>query len=194
MPDGHTESRSRARAEDSPPQIERIFYDGHCGLCHGAVRFVIARDPQGRLFRYAPLEGTTFAALVPAKRRADLPDSVIVLTEDGRLLVRSAAFIHILRRLGGVWRVTAAIIASDSPRDSRWRLRFYCARALPDFWAAAGSVPGDAGRIARPLRRLIARFSRGLPSTENSKELAGTPFVKPRGKPAVQRRRRSLRN
>lgn len=128
MPDGHTESRSRARAEDSPPQIERIFYDGHCGLCHGAVRFVIARDPQGRLFRYAPLEGTTFAALVPAKRRADLPDSVIVLTEDGRLLVRSAAFIHILRRLGGVWRVTAAIIPVI-PRAIRDGVYDFIARA-----------------------------------------------------------------
>jgi predicted DCC family thiol-disulfide oxidoreductase YuxK len=111
MPDGSTESRSHARAEGSPPQIERIFYDGHCGLCHGAVRFVIARDPQGRLFRYAPLEGATFAALVPAERRAGLPDSVVVLTDDGRLLVRSDAFIHILRRLGGFWRVIGAIIA-----------------------------------------------------------------------------------
>ena len=111
MPDGYTESRSHARVEDSPPQIERIFYDGHCGLCHGAVRFVIARDPQGRLFRYAPLEGATFAALVPAERRAGLPDSVVVLTDDGRLLIRSDAFIHILRRLGGFWRVMGAIVA-----------------------------------------------------------------------------------
>jgi predicted DCC family thiol-disulfide oxidoreductase YuxK len=99
------------RADSATPQIERIFYDGHCGLCHGAVRFVIARDPQGRLFRYAPLEGATFAALVPAERRAGLPDSVVVLTDDGRLLVRSDALIHILRRLGGFWRVTGAIIA-----------------------------------------------------------------------------------
>ncbi len=99
------------RAGAGSPQIERIFYDGHCGLCHGAVRFVIARDPQGRLFRYAPLEGATFTALVPAERRAGLPDSVVVLTADGRLLVRSEAFIYILRRLGGFWRVMGAIIA-----------------------------------------------------------------------------------
>lgn len=100
---------SGARAASS--HIERIFYDGHCGLCHGAVRFVIARDAQGWLFRYAPLEGATFAALVPADRRAGLPDSVVVLTGDGRLLIRSDASIHILRRLGGFWRVVAAIIA-----------------------------------------------------------------------------------
>jgi predicted DCC family thiol-disulfide oxidoreductase YuxK len=98
-----------ARAAAALPRVERIFYDGHCGLCHGAVRFIIARDPRGRLFRYAPLEGATFAALVPAERRANLPDSVAVLTDDGRLLIRSDAFIHILRRLG---RVSGAIIAA----------------------------------------------------------------------------------
>jgi len=102
---------SRGRVESSAPRAERIFYDGHCGLCHRAVRFVIARDAEGRLFRYAPLRGATFAALVPAERRAGLPDSVVVLTEDGRLLIRSDAFVHILRRLGGFWRVIGAIIA-----------------------------------------------------------------------------------
>ncbi|MGA8072052.1 MAG: DCC1-like thiol-disulfide oxidoreductase family protein [Candidatus Acidiferrales bacterium] len=101
---------SRARLDSSAPRAERIFYDGHCGLCHRAVRFVIARDPQGRLFRYTPLQGTKFAALVSVERRAGLPDSVVVLTDDGRLLIRSDAFIHILRRLGGFWRFVAGII------------------------------------------------------------------------------------
>lgn len=101
---------SGARAGSSSPPTERIFYDGHCGLCHGAVRFVMARDTGGQRFRFAPLQGTTFAAIVSAERRAGLPDSVVVLTEDGRLLIRSDAFIHILRRLGGFWRFAAGII------------------------------------------------------------------------------------
>jgi predicted DCC family thiol-disulfide oxidoreductase YuxK len=99
-----------ARAGSSSPQTERIFYDGHCGLCHRAVRFVIARDPEGQRFRFAPLQGTTIEKLVPAEQRAGLPDSVAVLADDGRLLVRSDAFIHILRRLGGFWRFAAGII------------------------------------------------------------------------------------
>lgn len=101
---------SRERADGSSARPERIFYDGSCGLCHRAVRFVIARDPDGRRFRYASLQGTTFAALVSEERRAGLPDSIVVLTEDGRLLIRSDAFIHILRRLGGFWRFVAEII------------------------------------------------------------------------------------
>jgi len=43
---------------------------------------------------------------------------VAVLTRDGELLVRSAAFLHIFRRLGGGWRVLAAVL-SVVPRGLR---------------------------------------------------------------------------
>jgi len=59
------------------------------------------------LFRFAPLQGETFQRLVNAEQRKTLPDSVVVMAADGRLLVRSEAFLHILRRLGGVWKVLA---------------------------------------------------------------------------------------
>ena len=107
-----------------------LFYDGHCGLCHRAVKFVLKHDKTGKAFRFAPLQGETFSALVPASERAMLPDSVIVRTADGVLLVRSAAFIHILRRLGGGWRVPAAILAAvpralrDAAYDFVARVRY----------------------------------------------------------------------
>ena len=43
-------------------------------------------------------------------RRARLPVSMIVLTADNRVLVRSAAVVHILARLGGPWRVVAGAL------------------------------------------------------------------------------------
>jgi predicted DCC family thiol-disulfide oxidoreductase YuxK len=86
----------------SSPEI--LFYDGHCALCHRAVKFVLKHDRSGNAFRFAPLQGATFQSRVPASRRAGLPDSVVVLTADGTLLVRSSAFLHILRRLGGRWK------------------------------------------------------------------------------------------
>jgi predicted DCC family thiol-disulfide oxidoreductase YuxK len=89
---------------------EYLFYDGHCGLCHRAVKFVLKHDRSGRTFRFAPLQGATFAARVAMERRAGLPDSVVVQTRDGALLVRSNAFLHILRRLGGGWAVLAALL------------------------------------------------------------------------------------
>ncbi len=87
-----------------------IFYDGGCGLCHRFVRFVLAEDRSDQPFRFAPLAGDTFASKVPLPLRAELPDSVIVLTPRGELLQRSAAAIHVLDHLGGMWRAIAFLL------------------------------------------------------------------------------------
>lgn len=87
-----------------------VFYDGHCALCHGAVKFVLKHDRTGEAFRFAPLQGVTFRARVPEGVRASLPDSVAVLTNDGALLTRSDAFLYILARLGGIWNFTGSVL------------------------------------------------------------------------------------
>jgi predicted DCC family thiol-disulfide oxidoreductase YuxK len=102
-----------ARADTSG--TEWIFYDGHCGLCNRAVRFVLAEDPAGRLFRFAPLGGETFLSVVPLADRVALPDSLMVRTVEGALLTRTEAVRHVLRRLGGAWRL-ADFIAGILPR------------------------------------------------------------------------------
>lgn len=79
-----------------------VFYDGECGLCHRTVRFCLAEDASGTAFRFAALQGETFARLVSGEARAALPDSLAVRTADGLLLVRSDAIAHILRALGGL--------------------------------------------------------------------------------------------
>lgn len=89
--------------------MERLFYDGSCALCHGAVRFVLARDPEGSAFRFAPLDSLAFRSVASDEERAQLPDSLVVATEDGRLLTRSDAVLHLLRRLGGGWGVLASL-------------------------------------------------------------------------------------
>lgn len=68
------------------------------------MRFVLWRD-RGAVFRFAPLQGVTFGAVVPEERRAGLPDSIVVRTEKGRILTHSDAVGHVLRRLGGGWRL-----------------------------------------------------------------------------------------
>ena len=82
---------------------ELVFYDGSCGFCHRTVRFLLRQDRDGGLFRFAPLGGETFAKELPAAKRPSLPDSVVVLTAEGGVLVRSEAMLHLLRRLPGAW-------------------------------------------------------------------------------------------
>jgi len=125
------ESTEIATGANEANTLDMMFYDGYCGLCHRAVRFVLAEDREGKLFRFAPLQGAAFERLVPAERRESLPDSVVVLTADGRLLVRSEAFLHILRRLGGAWKVVAVVLGvvprglRDFVYDFVARVRFH---------------------------------------------------------------------
>jgi len=80
-----------------------VFYDGHCGLCHGLVRFLLARDPTGEKFDFAPLQGEYCAKAIPQAQRQRLPDSVVVRTDEGLLLVKAAAVVYLLKHIGGVW-------------------------------------------------------------------------------------------
>jgi predicted DCC family thiol-disulfide oxidoreductase YuxK len=102
-------------APKSVGQRATVFYDGHCGLCHSFVRFILAEDRRGGNIFFSPLQGEHFGSSVPLSQRAGLPDSVVVQTGAGRLLVRSAAVVEILQRLGGVWRLIG-VMAACLPR------------------------------------------------------------------------------
>jgi predicted DCC family thiol-disulfide oxidoreductase YuxK len=109
-----------------------VFYDGSCGLCHGVVRLVLAEDHGGR-FRFAPLGGEAFGALVPAGTRGALPDSVVVHSPGGELLVRTRAVAYLLRELGGIWTLLGRALEAlprrplDRAYDevARLRLRWF---------------------------------------------------------------------
>lgn len=105
------------------PEPTRVFYDGGCGLCTGAVRFAMRRD-RARTLRFAPLGGSTFLRVVPAAAREVLPDSLVVLTPEGKALVQSEAVLHLLRRLGAPWPTVAGALARVPVplRDGVYRL------------------------------------------------------------------------
>jgi predicted DCC family thiol-disulfide oxidoreductase YuxK len=128
---------------------ETIFYDGHCGLCHRMVRFVLAADRDGRAFRFAPLGGETFLARVPKNARVNIPDSVAVQSADKSLLIRSAAVLYILRRLGGRWSALAAVFRVI-PRPLRDGIYDWVARIRYRLFAR----PADVCPVMPPeLRR-----------------------------------------
>jgi len=104
----------RPRGPRSP---ETVFFDGACSLCNRGVRFLVAEDANSR-FHFTPLDSEEFRSRVPEERRQELPDSVVVLTGDDQLLVRSDAVLHATARLGGLWRLLA-IIGGWVPRSIR---------------------------------------------------------------------------
>lgn len=91
------------------PEPETIFYDGHCGLCHRSVMFVLRRDHDGSKFIFAPLQSQHFIDAVPQGVRTALPNTMLVLRSDGTLLQKSSASLYVLRRVGGFWGVLGTL-------------------------------------------------------------------------------------
>lgn len=109
----------KAKFEDSQ---ETIFYDGDCGLCHRAVIFVLSEELGQNTFKFSALQSDYFQNSEASK--ANLGDSIIVEKSDGSFLSESSAVIHILSRLGGLWRVVGFLLWSvPKPiRDFGYRL------------------------------------------------------------------------
>ena len=105
---GTTRKRSANRRTASAGP-DTLFYDGTCGLCHGAVRFFLAEDARGGHLRFGTLQGRSFHRAVPAKERAALPDSLVLVTRRDEILTRSRGVFHALAETGGYWRVLAAV-------------------------------------------------------------------------------------
>jgi predicted DCC family thiol-disulfide oxidoreductase YuxK len=103
-----------------------ILFDGVCGLCNGAVRFVLRHDPAGR-FRFAPLQ-SEFARTALDRHGADPSElsTVCLLLEPGtpreRLLAGSDAVLAAARELGGPWSLLAlGRILPRALRDRAYR-------------------------------------------------------------------------
>ena len=90
-----------ADASHEPEHV--VLYDGDCGLCHRTVRWILAADPHG-VFHFAPLQGTTAAAL--RVRHPELPadlDTVLYVdrsTGSEQVFLRSEAIFRVCDRLG----------------------------------------------------------------------------------------------
>lgn len=88
-----------------------VFYDGTCGLCHGFVQFIVARDRAG-VFRFAPLQGQTAARLIPGLT-GDLRS--VVLKDESGVYRKSDASLRTLTRLGGTWALAAGLRVVPRP-------------------------------------------------------------------------------
>src|SRR5262249_15921946 len=98
----------------SPIAHPIILYNGVCGLCNRLNQFVLIRDPDG-IFRFASFQ-SEFAVQVlthHCKDARDLNTLYVILNHgqpDESLLSRSDAVIYILRKRGGIWNVTSALM------------------------------------------------------------------------------------
>ena len=77
-----------------------VFFDGACGLCDRAVRWLWNRTDAD--VRFAPLQGVTAKELVPEPLRT-APLHTLVVWEDGVVSLESDGLAAVARRMPG-WR------------------------------------------------------------------------------------------
>jgi predicted DCC family thiol-disulfide oxidoreductase YuxK len=108
-----------------------MLYDGLCGLCHGAARWVIKHDHADR-FRFLPQQSPLATAILARHgidREAMLEsNSVYLVLNSGsvheRVLSQSDVTVDILLRLGGRWRILGYLLRVVPPfvRNAAYRL------------------------------------------------------------------------
>ncbi len=94
-----------APAKYEIPSLPRaiVLYDGVCGLCSQTVRWLLKHDTN-EVFHFAPLQGEIAAHLRKIHSEITVELDSVVYVEDGRVFLRSRAFLHIARRLNPPWR------------------------------------------------------------------------------------------
>jgi predicted DCC family thiol-disulfide oxidoreductase YuxK len=120
-----------------------MLFDGLCGLCNSAVRWVTQHDRADR-FRFTPLQSELTAVILSRhgiERESVLKNNTVYLvldagTERERLLTQSNVTVNMLLLLGG-----------------RWRVLGYLLRAVPTFLRNMAY-----GWFARNRYRLTGRY------------------------------------
>lgn len=81
-----------------------ILFDGHCNLCDGLVRFVKNRDKNNR-FEYIALNSEEGSRLLQKHDLTDNNMQSMIYLREGSPLTKSSAALHVLKDLGGIWRL-----------------------------------------------------------------------------------------
>ena len=121
------------------PERATLFYDGTCALCHGIVRLILAEDTEGRV-RLSPLQSEHFESQLTPLERTGLPDSIVLMSDDG-LRLEADATIRILKMLGGLWLLLALVMSMFPARMRTMGYHFVGGRRYRIFGRTATACP-----------------------------------------------------
>lgn len=91
-----------------------LLFDGVCNLCNSIVQFTIKRDPKAK-FKFASLQSESGQTLL---KKFGLPtddfDSFVFINGD-KYFLKSSAGLHVLKELGGIWKLFYVFIIFPRP-------------------------------------------------------------------------------
>lgn len=85
-----------------------IVFDGVCVLCNRSLYFVLAHDRR-QYFRFATMQSASGRALLSEHGLDPDDPASFLLVENGRGYTASDAWIRILVKFGGVWRLLGGL-------------------------------------------------------------------------------------
>lgn len=91
-----------------------LLFDGVCNLCNSFVQFTIKRDQKGK-FKFAALQSEKGQALL---KKFYLPTddfNSFVFINGNKYFLKSSAGLHVLKELGGVWKLFYIFIICPMP-------------------------------------------------------------------------------
>lgn len=87
-----------------------ILFDGICNMCTASVQFIIKRDPNQK-FSFASLQSDVAKELLIKHNKVSKEvDSVVLITEEGRVFDKSSAALRIASKLKGGWKLFAILL------------------------------------------------------------------------------------
>lgn len=79
-----------------------VLFDGVCNLCNASVRFIIRRDPEGKI-KFAALQSPAGQSLLSGHHLLHNEFYTIVFIRNGKVYQQSDAVLQITRELGRPW-------------------------------------------------------------------------------------------
>jgi predicted DCC family thiol-disulfide oxidoreductase YuxK len=86
-----------------------IVFDGVCVLCSRWTRFVLRFD-RAHHFRLAAMQTEAGRRILSAHGLDPDDPSTFIVIDEASAYTESTALIHVLRRIGGAWRLVAAVL------------------------------------------------------------------------------------
>lgn len=91
-----------------------LLFDGVCNLCNSIVQFTIKRDPKEK-FKFASLQSESGQELL---KKFNLPTNdfdSFVFINGNKYFLKSSAGLHVLKELGGFWKLFYVFIIFPRP-------------------------------------------------------------------------------
>lgn len=91
-----------------------LLFDGVCNLCNNAVKFIIKRDKKA-LIKFASLQSAIGQNLLLQHQLAFKNFDSFVYIKDDIYYLKSTAALHLLKDIGGIWKLFYAFIIIPPP-------------------------------------------------------------------------------